>query len=249
MSKGASQQACSGGIDLPRSNRNPDMNEDADVCATPGAGRSERAVKSTPSRGKKGDGQTRERLLQAARTIFAERGYAAASIERIAASAGYTRGAFYSSFRDKTVVLLELLKRDHEAVERELVRIVEAGNDREATERAMHAYFRQRYRQPDACVMWMEAALLSVHDRLFRARFTAFLNERRERAAERASALAERADVRLPLPVELLMLGLTGLGDDVLPDGASGRWHLTDAWVDAAVTRVFALSPCGEPTG
>ncbi|MBN3822984.1 TetR/AcrR family transcriptional regulator [Burkholderia sp. Ac-20384] len=223
------------------------MSEDLEKCGINVEDQSAHAVRATPPRGKKGDGETRERLLQAARTIFAERGYAAASIERIAIEGGYTRGAFYSNFRDKTVVLLELLKRDHDDVERELMRIVEACHDREVTERAMHAYFRQRYRQPDACVMWMEAALLAVHDPSFRVRFAAFLNERRDQVAARASWRVEPADGRLPLPIELLTLGLTGLGDDVLPDGASGRWHLTDAWIDAAVTRVFAGSPCGEP--
>ncbi|KML55434.1 hypothetical protein VL15_18730 [Burkholderia cepacia] len=215
------------------------MNEDLKEYATPGADQAGQAVKPTPRRGRKRDGESRERLLQAARTIFAERGYAAASIESIAVAAGYTRGAFYSNFSDKTIVLLELLKRDHEDVERELMRIVEARNDREVTERAMHAYFRQRYRQPDACVLWMEAALLSVHDQPFRIQFSAFLNEQRDRGSA-------CADARLPLPIELLTLGLTGLGDDVLPDDASGRWHLTDAWVDAAVTRVFAISPYDE---
>ncbi|MBZ5795103.1 TetR/AcrR family transcriptional regulator [Burkholderia contaminans] len=215
------------------------MNEDLKEYAAPGTDRAGHAVKPAPRRGRKRDGETRERLLQAARTIFAEIGYAATSIESIAVAAGYTRGAFYSNFRDKTVVLLELLKRDHEDVERELMRIVEARNDRDVTERAMHAYFRQRYRQPDACVMWMEAALLSVHDQRFRVRFAAFLNEQRDRSLACAG-------VRLPLPIELLTLGLTGLGDDVLPDGASGRWHLTDAWVDAAVTQVFVSSTCDE---
>ncbi|WP_174997452.1 TetR/AcrR family transcriptional regulator [Burkholderia lata] len=231
-------------MNLPHSNRNPDMNEGLQACETPGVDQSVHAVKPMPPRGKKGDGETRERLLKAARTIFAERGYAATSIESIAVAAGYTRGAFYSNFRDKTVVLLELLKRDYEHVEHELMRIVEARNDREMTERAMHTYFRKRYRQPDACVMWMEAALLSRHDPPFRVQFNAFLKERRKGSAACDRVLAEPADVRLPLPVELLTLGLTGLGDDVLPDGASGRWHLTDAWVDAAVTRVFAGSPC-----
>ncbi|MDR0243714.1 MAG: TetR/AcrR family transcriptional regulator [Burkholderia sp.] len=222
------------------------MNEDLEAYESADANRSGNAVKSTPARRKNG-GDTRERLLQAARTIFVERGYAAASIERIAVAAGYTRGAFYSNFRDKTVVLLELLRRDHEDVERELMLIVEARNDREVTERAMQAYFRQRYRQPDACVMWMEAALLSVHDQPFRVRFAAFLNERRVRIEACACALAEHAHRWLPLPVELLTLGLAGLDDDVLADGASGRWHLTDAWVDAGGTRVFAGSRCDEP--
>ncbi|WP_334052341.1 TetR/AcrR family transcriptional regulator [Burkholderia cepacia] len=226
-------------MNLPRSNRNTEMNEGLEAHETHGTDQAGQAVKPTPRRGRKRDGESRERLLLAARTIFAERGYAAASIESIAIAAGYTRGAFYSNFGDKTAVLLELLRRDHEGVEHELMRVVEAASDREVMERAMHAYFRQRYRQPDACVMWMEAALLSVHDPSFRVQFAAFLNEQRGRSLACAG-------VRLPLPIELLTLGLTGLGDDVLPDGASGRWHLTDAWVDAAVAQVFASSPCDE---
>ncbi|WP_269502066.1 TetR/AcrR family transcriptional regulator [Burkholderia sp. IMCC1007] len=57
---------------------------------------------------------TRERLIGAARAIFAEKGYAAASVEDIAAAAGHTRGAFYSNFRSKTEMLFELLTRDHD---------------------------------------------------------------------------------------------------------------------------------------
>jgi AcrR family transcriptional regulator len=44
---------------------------------------------------------TREALLSAARTLFAERGYAAVSTEEIVRAAGVTRGALYHQFRDK----------------------------------------------------------------------------------------------------------------------------------------------------
>lgn len=45
--------------------------------------------------------QTRAALLQAARQEFSQRGFLAASLERIAAAAGYTRGAIYKNFTDK----------------------------------------------------------------------------------------------------------------------------------------------------
>jgi AcrR family transcriptional regulator len=45
---------------------------------------------------------TRQRLVAAARTMFAERGYAGVGTEEIAQAAGVTRGALYHQFRDKT---------------------------------------------------------------------------------------------------------------------------------------------------
>ncbi|MGW7007539.1 TetR/AcrR family transcriptional regulator [Streptomyces sp. NPDC054933] len=42
---------------------------------------------------------TRQRLLDAALEVFAERGLGAATVEEVCERAGYTRGAFYSNFR------------------------------------------------------------------------------------------------------------------------------------------------------
>ena len=52
--------------------------------------------------------QTRQRLLDAAQSIFITKGFVAASVEDIAEQAGYTRGAFYSNFGSKSELLLQL---------------------------------------------------------------------------------------------------------------------------------------------
>jgi AcrR family transcriptional regulator len=44
---------------------------------------------------------TREKLVDAARRLFGERGYAAVATEEIVRAAGVTRGALYHQFRDK----------------------------------------------------------------------------------------------------------------------------------------------------
>jgi AcrR family transcriptional regulator len=56
---------------------------------------------------------TRERILDAARDVFAERGVYGGSVEEICARAGFTRGAFYSNFADKDDVLRALISREH----------------------------------------------------------------------------------------------------------------------------------------
>jgi AcrR family transcriptional regulator len=53
--------------------------------------------------------QTRQELLDAAARVFVKRGFSASSVEEISAEAGYTRGAFYSNFRSKNELFVELL--------------------------------------------------------------------------------------------------------------------------------------------
>ena len=53
--------------------------------------------------------RTREKLLDAAARIFARKGYAGASVEEIAESAGYSISALYSNFASKERLFLELM--------------------------------------------------------------------------------------------------------------------------------------------
>jgi len=55
---------------------------------------------------------TREKLFEAAARVFEEHGIGGASIEAIAAAAGFTRGAFYSNYRSKDELIIAMLE-DH----------------------------------------------------------------------------------------------------------------------------------------
>ena len=76
--------------------------------------------------------QTRELLLTAASVVFARRGYHEASLEEIAAEAGFSTGAVYSNFAGKQELFLALA--DREVAERvveldALAESIEAGGD------------------------------------------------------------------------------------------------------------------------
>ena len=60
--------------------------------------------------------QTREYLIEAAAHVFAERGFHGASLDQVAAAAGFTKGAVYSNFKNKEDLFLALLEanRDRE---------------------------------------------------------------------------------------------------------------------------------------
>lgn len=55
--------------------------------------------------------QTRNRLLDSAATLFAEKGVNGASVEQIAENAGFSRGAFYGNFANKQELVIELLEQ------------------------------------------------------------------------------------------------------------------------------------------
>lgn len=52
---------------------------------------------------------TRERLIDAAIAVFAEKGVGGASVEEICETAGFTRGAFYSNFEHKDALCAAVL--------------------------------------------------------------------------------------------------------------------------------------------
>jgi AcrR family transcriptional regulator len=57
---------------------------------------------------------TCEKLFEAAARVFEEQGIGGASIEAIAAAAGFSRGAFYSNFRSKDELIIAMIE-DHVA--------------------------------------------------------------------------------------------------------------------------------------
>lgn len=60
--------------------------------------------------------EVRERVLRAAATVFAERGFAVASIDDVAQAAGFTKGAVYSNFASKDELFFALM--DQQVAER-----------------------------------------------------------------------------------------------------------------------------------
>ena len=72
------------------------------------------SVQEAEARPKRRRAVTVERLLDAALETFAEIGFAAASVEDICRRGGFTRGAFYSSFRTKDELFAALFARETE---------------------------------------------------------------------------------------------------------------------------------------
>jgi AcrR family transcriptional regulator len=58
--------------------------------------------------------QTRDYLLRAAEQVFARRGFHGATLDEVAALAGFTKGAVYSNFKNKDDLFIALLESRYE---------------------------------------------------------------------------------------------------------------------------------------
>src|SRR6187200_1351795 len=88
---------------------------------------------------------TREDLLAAARRVFADRGYHAASLDEVAREAGYTKGAVYSAFGAKGRLFLAVYEREMEQrwsiVDQDVDAALAAGEAGDAGERGARDFF------------------------------------------------------------------------------------------------------------
>jgi AcrR family transcriptional regulator len=78
-------------------------------------------------------GETRQRLLDAALGAFADEGFGQATVERVCARAGYTRGAFYSNFASLDELFLAMWEQRSQGMLAGVAAVL-AGIEAEGTE-------------------------------------------------------------------------------------------------------------------
>ncbi len=160
--------------------------------------------------------QTRERLLEASNTVFTQKGFAATSVEDIATAAGYTRGAFYSNFNDKTELFLELLRRESADIDLEFHRLFqEPLTDPVALQEKIAGYYSTLYSDNICSHLWMEAKSVAMRDEKFRATLSIFMRERHEKIAEFVETFARLTNTPSAAPAHQIAIGLMALCEGV----------------------------------
>ena len=197
------------------------------------------ATSRTPRPGK---GEVRARVLQAAAAVFAERGVAAASIDQVAAAAGFTKGAVYSNFASKDELFLALMAeqsaRRVDAVEAALARTSDLPGALATVGAELSA------QDAGWQLLFLESWQRAVRDPAVRAAFVASRRELRSRIAGVVERFLAEHPVRTGWDAESLtvvLIALThGLAVEALPD--------PDAVPDDLLARVLAdLVDPGQP--
>jgi AcrR family transcriptional regulator len=177
---------------------------------------------------------TREQLLRAARRVFARSGFHGASVEEIAAEAGFSTGALYSNFTGKEDLFLVLMEREINEHAREIadaVRTRVSMADR-ATGGARQ-WMTMIEREPEVLLLFMEFWAYGVRDAEVRPKVAARFAQVRELLTKLIADGVREFDLELDIPAEQLAVAIDALADgiarqkladpDAVPDELMGR--------------------------
>jgi AcrR family transcriptional regulator len=197
---------------------------------------------------------TRDRLMAAATTVFAERGVNGASVEEICETAGFTRGAFYSNFADKDALVLALIQADAAAQYAAAQSALEEAECALATTSSVATVVSQALERFDAFGATTREGVLAQRELLLHAARVPALH-----AAYRDLLATSSAQLRVLLADALERVGLeftlpSHLAAEMLL--ATHAWVQTQALFDETVDTtamqavVLAITrPRGEPGG
>lgn len=157
------------------------------ATATPTRRRLDRRTRTARAEGRDG----RSALLQAAMEVFAQRGYRDASVDEIAARAGYSKGAIYFYFSGKDDLFFALLEERIDCPMREAIKLLESAPpaDDMAAEANRH-FLALVSGERELLLLDNEYRSQAIHDSRLRTRYV-------RREAKLRSVLAKGLQARL----------------------------------------------------
>lgn len=195
--------------------------------------------------------RTRERLIDAAAKVFARRGYHPASVEEIAAEAGFSTGAVYSNFDGKEALFLALA--DREVAERvgEIRAVADAAEGgADANAEAAEQFRRFLEQDPDWPLLFYEFWSFGVRNARIREEFATRRQAVRDALAETLERVAAEAGFELRFPAPTLATAisatLNGLAFERAADPESIPQEVLAEFVSAIVACSIAVPKDGK---
>jgi AcrR family transcriptional regulator len=152
--------------------------------------------------------RTRAELVAAARAVFLQRGFHAASLDEIADEAGYTKGAVYSNFSSKDDLFLAVLD-DHFQRRTDAYRAI-AGDqqDLEGVYRAVARFWRDANEgEPEWARLMAEFFVHASRHEPLRAAALAVRSRGIDAISALVAPIAAREGVEFTLPLEQVIRG------------------------------------------
>jgi AcrR family transcriptional regulator len=159
---------------------------------------------------------TRSCLLEAAGRVFARRGLTAASVDEVAADAGFTKGAVYANFGSKEELFLEMLDARFARRLQDMERAMSTDEPPEVQARTAGRDFVDFLSSdPDWQRLFVEAALHASRDEAFRVKLSAHYATMRERMADLLRARSEAGGFDPGVPFDQLAAMIVAMANGV----------------------------------
>jgi AcrR family transcriptional regulator len=186
---------------------------------------------------------TRRHLLEAAAIVFAEKGFHGATLDEVAAAAGFTKGAVYSNFKNKDDLFLALLDDKSERQFAVMVEVLESGPHEMAAQlpRVQQLIHGTSFFWDDTwTTLYLEFVLYAVRNPEARAKLAAFSERERtwvqqlmEREYANVGATASHPTLELA-GISLALFNGLGMARLVDPDS------VTNETVDVTLALLYA---------
>ena len=158
--------------------------------------------------------ETRERLVRSAARVFARRGFRAASLDEIAADAGFTKGAVYANFDGKEDLFLAMLDERFDERRSAMERTAATGEEPEDQVRAGGGDFADYLgADPEWQRLFFEMAAHAGRDERFREALVARYRGLRDVIADVYARRADELGVEPPVPFEQIALMVFAMGN------------------------------------
>lgn len=168
--------------------------------------------------------RTRARLLDAASTVFARRGFEGASLNEIAEEAGFTKGAVYSNFSGKDDLFAAVLETRLTERMRAVQAAFEEAESLQDVRTSGHAIAELFAADPEVWLLFLELWMHGARDQDARRRIAAVYEEMRGTVGDLIAVQFERLDIPLPAPPPHLAAAAIALAEghrlqrDIDPD-------------------------------
>lgn len=186
-------------------------------------------------------GSSREQLIDAASRVFARSGYRDASMDEIAAEAGYSKGALYWNFESKEELFFALLDEIDDRLRALLTLAASAPVDRDVTaelSRALAAVLKQNR---DMALLFHEYSAMAVRDTRLGERYAKRNTMLRKELGRAIEARFDVLGVSLTMSAERLATVVIALVDGL----SSQQLIEPDAVPEALFGEVLALIEAG----
>ena len=156
--------------------------------------------------------QTREKLIEVAREMFLDVGYAACSLDKVAVAAGFSKGAVYSNFSGKEELCMAVLDTIHEEQLEGIVDAFTADVDLEGRIDAFMDWTREGLGEPRLTALEVEFAAVARQSPYVAGELVKRHREISKALADLVRRVTKEAGIDLPMGADQAAVALLSLG-------------------------------------